>query len=211
MTEKIEVTLLKAPSQDRSRRRIRKILESTKKLLRDQGIRAVTTTRIADLAGIPVGSIYQYFPNKKAIFVTLYDEYLVNIRKTIEAFEQKQYPHSKREEVVSELLSALLHAEKKDKGFAELANATNLFPELREIDKTHGDMVAGRIAALLKQLGSNWPTDKLRRLSLFTYHINAGSWLYRELPEASAHEALQWEQKASLAVLRMCFESKTNS
>ena len=37
----------------------------TRLLLRDQGLNSVTTSKIAKQAGIPVGSVYQYYPNKK--------------------------------------------------------------------------------------------------------------------------------------------------
>ena len=51
-----------------------RILAASLRVLRDQGALAFTTTRVADEAGISVGSLYQYFPNKHALVAALHDE-----------------------------------------------------------------------------------------------------------------------------------------
>jgi AcrR family transcriptional regulator len=43
------------------------VLEAADELLAEEGARSFTTTRIARAAGIPVGSVYRYFPDKEAI------------------------------------------------------------------------------------------------------------------------------------------------
>ena len=62
----------KKPLQARSAVTVDAIVEATIRILRRDGWAACTTTRIATLAGVSVGSLYQYFPNRNAItaFVT---------------------------------------------------------------------------------------------------------------------------------------------
>jgi AcrR family transcriptional regulator len=49
-----------------------RILEAAVRVLHDEGALSFTTTRVADEAGISVGSLYQYFPNKHALVVALH-------------------------------------------------------------------------------------------------------------------------------------------
>jgi AcrR family transcriptional regulator len=52
----------------------RRILDASIRVLREEGALGFTTTKVADEAGISVGSLYQYFPNKQAIVVALHDD-----------------------------------------------------------------------------------------------------------------------------------------
>jgi AcrR family transcriptional regulator len=61
----------KKPLQARSTVTVDAIVEATIRILRRDGWAACTTTRIAMLAGVSVGSLYQYFPNRNAIAVEI--------------------------------------------------------------------------------------------------------------------------------------------
>ena len=64
----------KEPTQERSRRMRNRILEASLRVLQQEGALGFTTTRVADEAGISVGSLYQYFPNKHALVFALHDD-----------------------------------------------------------------------------------------------------------------------------------------
>jgi AcrR family transcriptional regulator len=59
------------PTQARSRARLRRVLDAADEVLAREGADAFTTNRIAKVAGIPVGSVYHYFPDKEAIVEAL--------------------------------------------------------------------------------------------------------------------------------------------
>ncbi len=61
----------KSPAQGRSRATHEAILEAAARILEAGGRHGFTTNHIADLAGISVGSLYQYFPGKEAILAVL--------------------------------------------------------------------------------------------------------------------------------------------
>lgn len=61
----------KKPIQTRSTATVDAIVEATIRILRQDGWAACTTTRISTLAGVSVGSLYQYFPNRNAIAVEI--------------------------------------------------------------------------------------------------------------------------------------------
>ena len=60
-----------APQQERSRRLVEAILEAAIRVLARDGAAAFTTIRVAERAGVSVGSLYQYFPDKQAILARL--------------------------------------------------------------------------------------------------------------------------------------------
>ena len=62
------------PVQRRSRDLVEAVREAGRRILDEEGPTALTTTRIAERAGVSVGSLYQYFENKDAILDAIYRE-----------------------------------------------------------------------------------------------------------------------------------------
>ena len=71
----------KTPRQARSRATVDALLEATTRVLAEQGYERTTTNRIAQVAGVSVGSLYQYFPNKDAIITGLVDRHVERLRR----------------------------------------------------------------------------------------------------------------------------------
>jgi AcrR family transcriptional regulator len=65
------ISARKQPRQDRSTRLVADILEAAARVLVRYGAHRFTTARVAEMAGISVGSLYQYFPNKESILFRL--------------------------------------------------------------------------------------------------------------------------------------------
>lgn len=63
----------KVPGQARSRQTVTVILEASACILETDGLRGFNTNAIAERAGVSIGSLYQYFPNKDAILLALID------------------------------------------------------------------------------------------------------------------------------------------
>jgi AcrR family transcriptional regulator len=61
----------KRPRQERSRLTVEAILEAAAHVFERHGYAAGTTNRIAERAGVSIGSLYQYYPNKDAVLVAL--------------------------------------------------------------------------------------------------------------------------------------------
>jgi AcrR family transcriptional regulator len=67
--------LRRTPNQRRSRERVEKILTCAATLIAEGGSDAMRMSEVARLAGISIGSLYQYFPDKSAIIQTLAERY----------------------------------------------------------------------------------------------------------------------------------------
>lgn len=61
----------KQPKQSRSVATVDAVLEATAHILENEGLSALNTNRIAEKAGVSVGSLYQYFPTKEAILTEI--------------------------------------------------------------------------------------------------------------------------------------------
>lgn len=68
---KPQITSRKRPQQARSNELVAAILEAATQVLAKEGAARFTTARVAERAGVSVGSVYQYFPNKAAILFRL--------------------------------------------------------------------------------------------------------------------------------------------
>jgi AcrR family transcriptional regulator len=66
----------KVPRQERSRLTVEAILDAAARVFERHGYAGGTTNRIAERAGVSIGSLYQYFPNKDAILVALVERHL---------------------------------------------------------------------------------------------------------------------------------------
>ncbi len=72
------------PRQKRARATITAILDAVARVLKKGGVDAVTTNRIAEAAGVSIGSVYQYFPDKRAIFVALHERHVAEVSAAVE-------------------------------------------------------------------------------------------------------------------------------
>lgn len=66
----------KKPLQRRSQQTVAAILEATGKILVDEGYEKLNTNRVAEVAGVSIGSLYQYFPNKQSLVLALAESHL---------------------------------------------------------------------------------------------------------------------------------------
>lgn len=76
----------KQPRQARSRALVEAILDATERVLAQEGSEATTTTRVAEVAGVSVGSLYQYFPSRDALLAAV-------IERRVERDEQEFLAH----------------------------------------------------------------------------------------------------------------------
>ena len=90
----------KKPQQARAQQTVNAIIEATIQVLEREGPEAATTTRIAEVAGVSVGTLYQYFSHRDAIFDAVQErEFSKAIAMTQEILSDGNLPKSPREVV----------------------------------------------------------------------------------------------------------------
>jgi AcrR family transcriptional regulator len=75
----------KQPVQARSEATVLAIFEASIQVLLSAGYRKPTTTRIAERAGVSVGTLYQYFPNRQSLIRAVLERYLAEMSASVEA------------------------------------------------------------------------------------------------------------------------------
>lgn len=98
------VSSRKQPKQARSNQLVEAVLEAAVQVLTSEGAQRFTTARVAERAGVSVGSLYQYFPNKAAILFRLQsDEWRETSELLRRILEDRRTPPPER-------LRSLVHA-----------------------------------------------------------------------------------------------------
>jgi AcrR family transcriptional regulator len=103
----------KSPVQARSAASVDAILEATIQVLLNVGKERLTTTRVALRAGVSVGTLYQYFPNKSALLQAVLKRHLDNVAEAVERVCREQKGNSLKQ-MAPALMKAFLDAKMKD-------------------------------------------------------------------------------------------------
>jgi AcrR family transcriptional regulator len=75
----------KHASQARSRATVDALIEATARILVTEGFERASTNRIAEVAGVSVGSLYQYYPGKEALVAAVIDRHNQDIMRLVRA------------------------------------------------------------------------------------------------------------------------------
>ncbi len=171
-----KISARKAPTQERAKQRVRKIMDSTRALLANNSLEKLSTNLIATTSGLPVGSLYQYFPNKQAILHALFEEWLEGIQASMLEFERKA-AGSDLKALLDELFAAIYTTEAGNPDQAsferEMLKAMNLYPELQEVNRRHGEIMGERLGNILRIGGLDQDDETISELGLFIYSLDA--------------------------------------
>lgn len=84
MKSKTSASSRKQPVQERSRQTVRVILQATSQVLVQRGYEGTTTGAVVERAGVSIGTLYQYFPNKESLVAALIDEHVHDVLTLVE-------------------------------------------------------------------------------------------------------------------------------
>jgi AcrR family transcriptional regulator len=107
------------PKQRRARQTVDAVLDAVVRVLKREGVSAVTTNRIAEVAGVSIGSVYQYFPDKRAIFIALHQRHVEQIDRMVET-KLMEHAASSLHDLMSAMIEAMIDAHATDPELYEL-------------------------------------------------------------------------------------------
>jgi AcrR family transcriptional regulator len=165
------------PTQTRSRERLRRVLDSADELLATEGAEAFTTNRIAESAGVPVGSVYRYFPDKQAIVEALALRYWSDFEDLVAAAAEtdEREPLSDPGGVVLDALAAGFRARP---GFLALWYGGLRTEQVRDATRPTRGAIGRSIERILT---THWPNaTKQARVTVSRLVVLAGDGLLRE-------------------------------
>jgi len=145
--------LRRVPRQARSRERLARMLDAAEELLVTEGPAALTTTRVAAAAGVSVGSLYQYLPDKEAIVEALANRYLAEFEALMEALAAAAAAE-RWDDPVGRLLDAFADAYRERPGYRALWFGREMTPGLRAADRENKAALAHGLERVLESLGA---------------------------------------------------------
>ncbi|MGV2455070.1 TetR/AcrR family transcriptional regulator [Acinetobacter seifertii] len=179
----------KSPVQARSTATIEVLHEATIQVLLKEGIVKCNTTRIAERAGVSVGSIYQYYPNRDSLLAAVLQRHLDSVAEKIEELCLK-YEKTSIKTLISALVdeiilaklsnpeeSKALYAISGERGGLDLskrmndrmlAAVSNLLESASDIEfddsRIIAEFVLGAIMGLIRRVLENQVTDKVEQV-----------------------------------------------
>jgi len=103
----------KSPVQARSAASVDAILQATIQVLLGVGRERLTTTRVALRAGVSIGTLYQYFPNKSALLQAVLKRHLDEVTGAVERVCREQRGNT-LDHMATALINAFLNAKMRD-------------------------------------------------------------------------------------------------
>lgn len=163
-----ETGVRKLPSQARSRERYERMLEAAVKLLSEEGYDRLKTVTIAERAGIPVGSVYQFFPNKHAILTVLVERWLAMDNESLDEVEERRDGYETVIEEFVDLARIWIDGYKSHREMLALVPLIQNIPELYEMTEAHDRAFAKRLAKIMNRHGLD--ADASTKLALAGYY-----------------------------------------
>jgi AcrR family transcriptional regulator len=136
------------PQQERSRARVRQILVSADEVLAAEGFEALTVRRIAQAAGVPVGSIYQFFPDKAAVIDALARTYIDEFGAAIEELTVAAQAEP-WDDPVRTLVDTFAGMYRSRPGYVALWAGRHLSPQLAQVDEANNAAIADGVRRVL--------------------------------------------------------------
>lgn len=152
----------KQPLQARSTLTVEAVLEASFQVLEREGYARFTTTRVAERAGVSVGSIYQYFPNRTALIAELLRRHLATVTEAVGA-AALAHARAPLLQLVDALVESLVAAKREG-----LAHTRLLHPAFEDVDgapviRAAMQSAVGSLAALFAARG-DFPAQRDPRL-----------------------------------------------
>ena len=154
-----ELDLRRAPLQSRGQATFDHILDATSRLLDELGLEGINTNTIAKAAGVNIATLYQYFPNKRAVLLALFQrqaERRVSTAQSLLAGIGRTADWPAR---INAFVDGMARLRAELPGTAALMQAMRVDPELREYNLRAGDAASATLAAELLEAGRLSPED----------------------------------------------------
>jgi AcrR family transcriptional regulator len=142
----------RAPSQQRSRERVERMLAAASALIAEQGSDAMRMGEVAERAGVSIGSLYQFFPDKRAIIWALAERYTVQSQACISAALADVSDAEGLRRAFSELVDTYYGLFLAEPVMRDIWSGTQADKALRELELADSRANAEFLTAVLKRL-----------------------------------------------------------
>src|SRR5215469_15155381 len=142
--------LRREPRQARSRARLAQILAAADAILAEEGVEALTIRRIAERAGVPVGTLYQFFPDKGSVVDAVAHAYIAEFDRLVEGLVTSA-ADGDWSDPVGRIVDEFVALYRSHPGYVALWSGRHLSPELARADEANNQLIAAGVARILSE------------------------------------------------------------
>ena len=189
------------PSQARSRITFDRILSVAKEIIVEQGIAALNTNLVAERAGINIGTVYHYFPDKIAILLEL-SKADRDLRSSYIIDKVSELPSAPDlENWVHEVVELTYKLRTDHPATIELRRAIRSIPELLDADRIRNEEVVTRLNTLYSVRFPNATPARRKMVARVNYETLSG--LLDAYGDDVTHDKEFYSEVASMIVAHM--------
>ncbi|MCP1572694.1 AcrR family transcriptional regulator [Herbaspirillum rubrisubalbicans] len=177
------------PNQARSRETVELVLRAAGTEIEQNGLDSLTTRRIAALAGISVGTLYEYFPNKQAIVYALVTDWMERILAVMDALHP-QHPEGCQDMLtyLGTQVDQLSQMYIDQPGLGALVTMLSSVPQLRDAVREHDERSITSVASALQHFAPGVEPAEARSMAhtiIVIAHELLCEAIVREAPDAA--------------------------
>jgi len=139
------------PSQARARRTYDTVLKAAVTLIDREGVERATTRRIALAAGVSIGAVYEYFPNKESIVLHLGTDWLHRIREIVEALHPSRSAIPDLLGYLDRMLGDVERLYREQPGVLAIVRLSGAIAQLREAEQAHDAAVIASMTSAMRR------------------------------------------------------------
>ncbi|ATN33190.1 hypothetical protein ACO34A_05160 [Rhizobium sp. ACO-34A] len=187
--------LRKKPQQERSIQRLDAIMEAAVDLIAVHGVADLRMTDIAARAGVPIGSLYQFFPEKAAIIRAFHDRHTAIVQERAEAAFPDVKSTGQAIEMLSRLFDEFYQLYRADRTYLPVWMAGMTDRDFKDLNLAHLERLTDIIYGALRHLVADNHQSTFRlRVHMVLYLSGALARFAMVRDEASAQEYLaEWK------------------
>lgn len=198
VAESRPVSVRRQAKQQRSKKKVQQILDTTLDMLGAMPSDRITTNEIAKTAGVNIATVYQYFPKKESIYFEIYRRWLEQTLTLLHAVDDR-FDGTEGLDAYADAVFACLSSEQSINapGLWKLRFALGSSPELAELEAEHEVKAFRRIIAAQEKFARTVSPEQARALARLQHHVSV-SCLYAAAEATDPAERavlLDWGRK----------------
>lgn len=186
----------RVPVQARSRKRYDAILDAAAEAFAEGGFEVATVEAIAERAGTSIGSVYQFFPNKVALFDAVAERCLVRSREAFDALFDSVTESTPWPALIDGAVDAFAALHARDPAFRATVVNYAQYPLYEERDDALTRYMVSRLAALIAARAPHVDARRAELLALVLVQVVASMMFVSERSAPPLRAAMREELKA---------------
>jgi AcrR family transcriptional regulator len=154
------------PQQARSQERVYLILDTAAELVAEEGYETLTTNAIAERAGISIGSLYRYFPDKEAILRGLALRHLEQVQSQYDRVFDEDLVSLPLEDVIDRIVDPFVELQAACPAFKQILLGSDVSVDIAAASEEMDEEIVERLGGFLRQAAPDLSEQRARLIAL---------------------------------------------